>query len=251
MRAIYLSVFIVSLSGYVLANLRAPMWFPEAPSSFLSKVSSDNTAQNLEVQKERLTMDCSYTSCDVDAVYYIAAKQSERLQFEFILPVDVSVVTNINGLSSVATVSMIPYSISDRFNDNSSAKAYKAVFTGRLNAGDNFIQINYEQKLGLFESDYGYFTHSRFTEKFTYALGPLKEWQLAPDFSLDITLSTPKQRPDRDGWSLFKKRSISCQLDNSQQIKKGDKIIYYSRLDKKFPDELVCYMGDTDLLGRR
>lgn len=230
------------------------MWLPEGPSSFLNTVSSSSSVKSLEVQKERLSIDCSYTHCDVDAVYYIVAKQSESLQFEFILPTEVAVTANINGQDSIATLSMTYYDISGEqgnIEENFGRQLYKAVFYGQLNTGDNFIQIRYQQKLGLFERDYGYFTHSRFTEKFTYALGPLKEWQLAPDFSLDITLSTPKQRPDRDGWSLFKKRSISCQLDNSQQIKKGDKIIYYSRLDKQFPDELVCYMGDTDLLGRR
>lgn len=117
--------------------------------------------------------------------------------------------------------------------------------------GDNFIQVSYQQKLGLFERDYGYFTHSRFTEKFTYALGPLKEWQLASDFSLEITLSTPQKRPGRDGWSFFKSRSISYQLDNGQAIKKDNKIIYHNRLDKNFPDVLICHMGDSDLLNRR
>lgn len=103
----------MSLSASALANLRAPMYFLEAPSSFLKKVSPTATFKNLEVQKERLTIDCSYTSCEVDAIYYLTAKQSETLQFEFILPVDVTVTTNINGLNSLATVLATTYLASD------------------------------------------------------------------------------------------------------------------------------------------
>lgn len=231
------------------------MWLPEGPSSFLNTVSSSSSVKSLEVQKERLSIDCSYTHCDVDAVYYIVAKQSESLQFEFILPTEVAVTANINGQDSMATLSMTYYDISgERGNieENFGRQLYKAVFYGQLNTGDNFIQIRYQQKLGLFERDYGYFTHSRFVERFTYTLAPLSEWQLAPDFIMDIKLSTLHSRPSRDGWSLFKWRAVSCGLEGGETVRKGEKIVYHNQLSKNFPPELTCNMGDSDLvLGKK
>lgn len=252
MRNFFIVLIIASLSEYALANMRAAKWCPEGPSSFINQASSSaQTKQNLIVRKERLTMDCSYTDCDVEAVYYISADQRESLQFEFILPIDTPVTVTINGIRSQASVSQSYYEMPAE-NENAESSfpisTYKAVFSGLLEGGDNFIQVTYQQKLGIFERDYGYFAHSRFTERFTYILKPLKEWQLDPKFSMDITLATPQKRPSRDGWSIFRKRSLGCKLEGGQLTKKAGHVIYRNQLNKNFPDELICEMGDSDLL---
>jgi len=102
--------------------------------------------------------------------------------------------------------------------------------------------------LSILEARYGYFTRSRFVETFTYLLGPLKEWTLADDFQLDIEVLTLAKRPERDPWSLLKRRAINCSLANAKLTRYGGWVIYRAKLTKQFPDQLVCRLGDQDLL---
>lgn len=126
---------------------------------------------------------------------------------------------------------------------------YQALFNGNVFAGKNIITVKYQQPFMLHEYDYGYFTDGRFVEYFTYYLGPLKEWQLAEDFSLEISISSLRERPERDGgWSLRRARSIDCQLPGQVVENDSDNLNLRVNIGRDFPDTLTCKMGDSDLL---
>lgn len=126
---------------------------------------------------------------------------------------------------------------------------YQAVFSGNIRTGMNILNIKYRQPLTILERSYGYFTDSRSIEQFTYQLGPLKEWALADNFSLQVTLSSLRKRPERDGgWSLMKSRAIDCLQPGQVQEHDSDHLNLMLTFGKSFPDTLVCQVGDSDLL---
>lgn len=225
------------------ANLRAPANFYHAPSFSLNAPK----AQGLIVEKEKLDMDCDYGYCNVQAVYFIQSNKSQKLAFEFVLPANTPVEANVQGTLCPTTVT----------KDNSQTwksqdgffhglPLYQAAFSGDVGIGKNTITIKYRQPLTILERSYGYFIHSRSIGQFTYQLAPLKEWTLADDFSLQVTLSAPRKRDDR--WSLIRHRAVTC-LQHGQVLTKDWKHLKLAlTFGKQFPDTLVCEMGDKDLL---
>lgn len=248
------------LATYAMANMRAPMRYWQPPSSVLkvppvnSANMENNALSNLEVVQETLKINCDHYQCQVNAAYHVNAKETEALKFEFILPIDTKVTTTINTVEAINNVTMDDVyhfqedEVSSMSRFENSFQVYKADFSGILKKGENIIEVNYIQPLSILEVDYGYFTRSRFVENFIYILAPLKEWKLADDFALNVEVSTVKKRPDRDPWSLFKSRAINCSLTNGKTTKENGKVIYRNKLTKEFPNNLICTMGDRDLL---
>ncbi len=221
----------------------------------INKMYAKSISQpHLEVLKEDLTVECDYSSCNVSAIYQVkSGETSPDLLFQFVLPEKVDVIAQING--TVAATNIIPSKekvLVERSYRSEISVVYQANFSGHLVAGENKIQIKYSQPLTGYEASYGYFTESRFIEEFDYILAPLKDWNIADDFTLNFTLTTPRKRSGPDGWrfsNLFISRSINCSFPTKGDVRSNDgKIVYSYVAGKDFPDILNCRMGDNDLI---
>lgn len=228
------------------ANMRAPRHINHAPSFSLNSLRTGH----LIVEKEKLNIDCDYQRCAVQSVYFIRSDIEEELAFVFVLPENTPVQARVTGTLQPTTVTLDEAQTwMPPWPGDLQLPLYQAAFRGHIRTGMNLINIKYSQPLTIFERAYGYFTDSRSVEQFTYQLGPLKEWKLADHFSLEVSLSTLRKRPERDGGrSLLRSRAIDC--FQSGQTLENDNSNLNLRLtfDKTFPDKLVCQMGDSDLL---
>lgn len=236
------------------ANMRAPRNLENAPSAALqAPLSLRQATPTLRVQAETLKIDCDYERCQVQARYQFMADRAARLTFTFVMPDHTPVTAVVAGRTVQAELTADTRENAGTKPGRSAAKEstalFQAVFAGDVVAGENTVQVDYVQPLSLFERAYGYFTQSRSVEKFVYQMGPLREWTLAEDFSLAVSLSSPRARPERDGWSLFKSRSIDCGSPRQSVKKDGDRILLSLVYARDFPDTFVCRMGDSDLLG--
>lgn len=237
----------IAFSSLVHANMRAPRHINHAPSFSLNTAK----ATQLTVEKEQLNVDCGYQHCEVQAVYFIRSDISEKLAFAFVLPENVPVEVSVTGTQRPATVSKDNMHTWTSPELSVQLPLYQATFSGSIKAGMNIINIKYSQPLTILERAYGYLTDSRSIEQFTYQLGPLKEWALADNFSMRITLSSLRKRPERDGgWSLTKSRAIDCFQPGQTQENDSDHLNLMLAFGKNFPDTLVCQIGDSDLLDR-
>lgn len=235
-----------------VANMRVPSDYWHAPSGALSSSAS------LEVLGETLLFDCGEENCDVNAIYTVRADRPLDLTFEFVLPLQTAVNARVAGHDVVADVTLFenrPFDqddprLPDIFESDRASPIYRATFQGRLDAGTKRIDVRYVQPLGGNEAVYGYFTTSRWVMFFEYELKPLKEWSLAEDFALDLSVSMPRRPPEESVWSsiVSARRSIECFMPNAAVTEQGDRIMYNVRRGRDFPDRLVCQMGDRDLL---
>lgn len=228
------------------ANMRAPMHIHYPPSFTLSSPQTDQ----LTVEKEKLNIDCNYQHCDVQAVYFIRSAIRAELAFIFILPEKVPVQASVTGTLRPAIVTLDEsHTWTSPFPGDDQFPLYQAAFSGNIRPGINIINIKYRQPLTILERAYGYFTDSRSIEQFTYQLGPLKEWNLSDNFSLEVSLSTLRKRPERNGgWSLLRSRTIDCLQPTQLLERDGDNLNLMLKFGKDFPDTLVCQTGDSDLL---
>lgn len=243
-----LAAFISVFSAVTAANMRAPTNIQHAPSFSLS--APQNT--KLTVQKETLDIDCDYVRCFVEATYYIESEKSAELAFVFIMPDNTPVAARVAGEPRPAKVTRDgtqTWETRYGWPRGTQLPLYQAAFTGKVNAGENTIVIQYSQPMTILERAYGYFTDSRSIEQFTYQLGPLKEWQLADSFSLEVMFASLRKRPDRDGgWSLFRSRDVDCMQPGQIKEKDDEYLILTFTFGKDFPDTLVCQAGDSGLL---
>ncbi|WP_431224660.1 hypothetical protein ACQ86O_07070 [Serratia sp. L9] len=237
---------IMTFSSMVQANMRAPMHILQAPSFSLSTPPD----RQLTVQKEKLNIDCDYQRCKVQAIYYITSDKPAELAFVFVMPANTPVEARVAGTLQPTIVTVDKsHTWRSPIWDQSELPLYQAAFSGKIAAGSNIINIKYDQPLMILERSYGYFTDSRSIEQFTYQLAPLKEWHLADDFSIAVTFSSLRKRPERDGgWSLMKSRAINCMQPGQVVENDSDNLNLAFKLGKRFPDTLVCQVGDSDLL---
>lgn len=250
-----LIVTLITCSAFTMANMRAAIQYWQAPSSTLLQGPVQNTA-GFKVLHEQLRIACDHDKCHVEATYQIQADQAIQLPLEFILPTSAEVVAKVNDIASHTQLSLespTPWLTAAQTESMNGYgrniwEIYKASFVAAMQKGINEITVYYTQPLSILEVRYGYFVSSRFVETFTYILAPLKSWQLADDFKLDVEVLTLIKRPERDPWSLFKRRSINCHLPNPKITRQSGWIIYRTQMAKSFPDNLVCTLGDKDLL---
>ncbi|WP_193144960.1 hypothetical protein [Citrobacter europaeus] len=237
-------------SNEILANMRAPSLHYNAPSYALMVPEKQPTMPRLVVQSETLNVACNYIDCKVQATYHITSDADSDLEFTFIMPSLLPVQAHIAGRVIDATVEQDLQKAWTNETHPLASKSiplYKATFSATVHVGNNHIVVSYVQPLSILEREYGYFTSSRSIERFVYVLSPLKEWQLADNFTLDVTLSTLHKRPDRDEGGFFKSRAIDCG-QQQRQDKEGDRLILNTTFKKDFPNTLVCWIGDSDLL---
>jgi hypothetical protein len=238
------------VSAPARSNLRAPQILWQPPSGALQ-----GHAAGLTVLGEALRFDCREDRCDVEAVYRIQAERPAEVSLEFILPVSASVQVRV-GADEVAAqtepAEPWPPEATPRPPGLYAEKLalYRARFQGRFGAGANRVEVRYVQPLGRHEKDYGYFKKGRWLQFFAYELWPLKEWALSEDFALELSVSMPREASSGE-WRLRKARSIECSLSGASVARQGERLVYTARLGRTFPDRLMCYLGDEDLLPRQ
>lgn len=257
MRCVKISCMVALMicTSHAMANMRAARQYWQAPSSSLWQLSAQNITV-FKVLHEQLRIACDHDKCHVEATYQIQASQASQLPLEFILPTSAVVVAKVNGISCHTQLSLesstawLTSTQADAINGygRSGWEIYKANFIAPMQQGVNEITVYYTQPLSILEVRYGYFVRSRFVETFTYILAPLKSWVLADDFKLEVEVLTLIQRPERDPWSLFKRRSINCHLPNPTITRQSGWIIYRAKLAGAFADNLLCTLGDSDLI---
>jgi hypothetical protein len=245
------------------ANLRAPGYVPHAPSSALYAPP----AGGLTVTGEELTLDCK-ERCAVTATYAVTAAKEGRLAFEFILPVKEQVAVRVGPTGTAVKVGPAE-PLSEREAKamreartgavrNDRVHLYRARFEATLAAGATRIVVTYSQPLGAYERDHGYFKKGRWVQTFQYEVWPLKEWTLAPGFTAKLTVTMPRPAPSWWKRTFGKVRSIACRgltpaqwspLPGGRLTQRGATLEYRADLGaRSLPDQLVCSMGDEDLI---
>lgn len=196
MKKIATLIFVFIPAVFLSANMRAPYMRTSMPSRTLTV----KTQAPLVVVKEDLSFDCDapYEGdigavsqqkryAQVTAVYHIDAQKRCECLFAFMMPDDVAIAASINGASCGAKKAVIEKDEDpDGWGRKISRSLYHASFEGTLTQGRNIISVNYRQPVGVSETHYGYFTKSVYASGFGYELWPLREWKLAPGFSLNI-----------------------------------------------------------------
>ncbi|MBL8021206.1 MAG: hypothetical protein JNM27_16170 [Leptospirales bacterium] len=201
-------ILFILLSTSVMANLRAPWQITPFPSFALVG------GKALVVVAEDLEFDCPdlyknepdfdslrKAACKVNATYRVVAKADTVVALEFIGPSTDLMTANVNGKSSEIVASGIPLTRKQaeaygmypicRFCASDEMQLKSGRFRAILKSGENTIHVTYVQQLALREVSYGYFQDSRWSQGFDYELWPLAEWEIAPDFRMNIRIRTP------------------------------------------------------------
>ena len=181
---------------FLSANMRAPYIRASMPSRSLTV----KTQAPLVVVKEDLSFECDapYEGdigtvakqrrfAQVTAVYHIDAERQCECAFQFVMPDDVEVTVSVDEKPcAVGRVVIAKGEFPDGWSVRINRSLCMASFSGKLSQGRNVIRVGYRQPVGVSEAHYGYFTKSVFASGFGYELWPLKEWKLAPSFSLNV-----------------------------------------------------------------
>ncbi len=253
------------VAPHVSANLRAPRVIPQAASSALYE------AQGLTVLGETLELACSLQSCRVRANYRVQSDSARELAFTFVLPDGVPVDARVQGVPAVVTVAprvatqtMERWTVAMDWWYRESDQFHEASFSGHVGTGVNQIEVLYDQPLAAIEGDYGYWKKGRFVFVMRYDLWPLKQWKLAPDFTLEVRARFAPEVPAEWWQRIFSKRQeMRCksvikkqQADpTSQELEAKPYVLEetgelqaatYGASD--LPDRLLCRMGDADLV---
>lgn len=194
------------------ANLRAPWQIQPFPAFSLMP---GGPVPGLTVLGETLEFQCDSlyqedpdpekllaSSCRVKAAYRISSRGRAQAGLDFIGPSAQGMTVLVNGKPSVSEVTKIPmtreaaarygaYPVC-RHCAGDEPTLYSAKFKASFETGENIVTVAYLQPLASNEISYGYFQSSKWAQGFDYELWPLKEWTLAPDFKLTVSISSPK-----------------------------------------------------------
>lgn len=183
---------------------------------------------------------------NISAQYSVLATEEKTHTFEFIMADANPATAEINGVSVPTSIPMPTAG-----NETSPNKQWKVGFSGKLSKGRNAIRFSYRQPVSKREIRYGYFVASKWESAVEYELWPLKEWKLAPDFTLHIEANI------EDDTSPLKKifgssnhtvkivtpspllsRYHYPEIAGATIQRLDDKIIYRLKLGARFPDRI-------------
>lgn len=253
------ALLIGASGGSASANLRAPMRIPQAPSTALWR-----PADGITVLAERLRLDCEASGCRVEAQYDVEVASAQPVALEFVLPAQAQVSAELRpegGAPVILPTTTEPLALDSlteaergRLHDvpSEGVEVARARFTAALPAGRSTLVMSYPQPLGSIEVGHSYFGDGELVAEAHYHLWPLKAWDLAPDFSLDLAVSWPREEPglwDRM-WGDY--ASIGCLgLEAStatavQRRQVDGRLVYNTRLrEATMPDLLTCRFGSA------
>ena len=238
-----------------LANLRAPVVIPDAPSTALSA-----PGPGLVVSHETLTFHCKTDTCAVEATYRVQADAPVSTRLEFILPGSQEVLAGDGAHVEAAAVQpakpLTPAEAEQMGTLRDGApELHKAMFPYDFQPGENQVVVRYTQLLGATEMDYGYFkTEGRFLREFRYEIWPLKQWKRSKDFAVDLAVTIDREEPS--WWTrLFGDvETIRCLSEPAGGVipgaltQKGGQLWFEARLTTDLPDRVRCHIGDEDLM---
>lgn len=254
---VFLVLLSLGASAPAWANLRAPKEYPGQISSALYPSPA------LEVQKEELSLGCDGNFCDVQAVYHLQAERAASVDLEFILPLRAEVEARLGDtrleVAATEETELTPQeaqSVKQRdslgyHEEGEVSSLYRARFQAALPAGASTLTLRYRQRVAAREADYGYFVDSRFVRSVQYEVWPIKQWRRSPDFTLELEIRLKNEDP---GWwaSTFGTlKGLVCVAGDQGHVlrgqQQGDALVLRQAL-RSLPDQLVCHMGDEDLL---
>lgn len=195
-------LFLFSLALY--GNMNAPFQVTKYPSGAL-----ENKSKGLFVNSENLSFECTAiypnvsekeTYCTVIAKYSISADASGNHRFEFILPSKQDVEVKIQSekksvnLEKIQANDLIKFGISTILlktseKEESEVSVYIAKFEGKIEKGNSEIVVSYRQDFSISQIGKSYVSSGTYNSDFRYFLWPLKEWSMADDFKMEISVS--------------------------------------------------------------
>ncbi len=242
--------------GEARANLRAPRTEAQMPSSAVGPPKSDLQTRVLH---EDLTFRCQHKTCRVTATYLVEADRFAAVALDFILPVDARVSARVDQARvpvSLTRADVAGVAIAERLrlrdhymvhDPYPMPPSYQATASVELRAGPNQITFEYEQPLGAYERDYGYFHNGRMVLQCFYVLWPLREWARARDFAIDLRFEVDRPPPSWWKRTFGHPLNVSCDRLRGQRAQVGGQLIYTAKIGDPFPDYLDCEIGDDDL----
>lgn len=241
-----------------IANLRAPVVIPVAPSTALAAPPA-----SLTVESEALRFFCGQGSCLVTAQYEITAPAPASVRLEFILPTEGPVTATTNADRETVQVAPATPLRPDELGTLVPAEAgapalFRADFQSTLHSGSNTVTVRYSQALGAEEVAYGYLRKKgRMVQRFGYELWPLREWTRSPGFRVKLAVAIERPAP---GWwerKLGNPRSVACLTSDTtapvpagRLEQKGGQLWYEAELGPSIPDRITCFIGDDNLMPR-
>jgi hypothetical protein len=206
------SGLLLLLPAALPANLRAP-WHIQPFSAF--SLMPAGRVQGLTVLGETLEFNCQAlfegdadadklraSACMVKAAYRFKSGSSANAALEFVGPSAEGLTVHVNGELTASAVSRIEMERNAaaryaaypacRHCASDEMPLYSAKFKAAFHSGENEIAISYTQPLSSREVSYGYFQTSKWEQGFEYELWPLKEWNLSPDFQMQVRIRSPK-----------------------------------------------------------
>jgi len=245
----------VSAPPHARANLRAPRRLPQDGSSALYGVAA------VEVKREELSFACTRDTCEVTASYTVQADQAQQVELSFIVPGSARVHAKVAGNAVTPRVisaeALSPRELESLSLDTRSdtQTLHKAVFHAALAAGQNVIEVRYTQRGDGVERGYGYFSEGHFVYQLRYELWPLKEWTLAPDFTLTLHVAYQREKAP----SLVKRwfggfQTIACGTELGKRV--GPRVSRSERSVRfsvqmgaaDMPDRLICSIGRESMV---
>lgn len=206
------------------ANLRAPTIGLHAGAATVFPAQ-----ESLTVLGEELTFHFhlsregvpSASLCNVHAKYRISASEQTVVELEFIGPVAADLHWQTDGQSGTVKLTHVsgPETSPDELAITSSdgpvdLPVYSATFEVTLEPGENQLNLIYKQPTSYFEMDYGYMRSSKFVHWVDYHIWPISEWQLAEEFSLEVSVSIDD--PVKSAWARLRNRDDRTWISDSE-----------------------------------
>lgn len=189
-------LFVFISGGSVFANMRAP-YFQWYRSSQVLKISGNECT----VLSEKIVFECEVPAkgklssvidktfrSRVEAEYAVQSDEKQNVRLDFILPSKTPLGISVNGLTVPCDPPVLIEEGGEHGFHARDTTLYHAEFSAGLIKGVNSIKVMYSQPMNVNETEYGYFTKSRYSTWCEYELWPLKEWKRSKDFTLTITV---------------------------------------------------------------
>ncbi|MCB1174940.1 MAG: hypothetical protein KDK39_15315 [Leptospiraceae bacterium] len=248
-------ILLLAASSSVLANMRGPQFLNTSAAANLQKPGGQVVVQkeNLTFSCTRIQIDAPLDPCTIRAVYTVQAFRSSTISLQFVLS---ERATQIKArLAGQSRPIQLQLPASDQHDRPGMDRQATAIFQGPLPAGTHEIVVEYRQPVGLQEYGYGYFSDGKFTAWLDFELWPLKEWQLAPDFQLELTVHAgvkpgwwQRLTAPATGLVVYQStRDAQQQQTVSMQSDPAAPYYWYTKTwDRNFPDRLRIVMGELE-----
>ena len=243
----------MAVAAPAAANMRGPRVVEQSPSSALYKPKD----ADLVVTREDLTFTCGAAkSCQIVAEYHIRADAAVTVELAFVTPGQVTIQAQVgDAKADVKTVDARPIP-----DDTLHAwgfgirrdELHEARFQAALTEGQNIIRVEYVQPIALVETGYGYFWDGEFVDTWVYESWPLQEWKRSEDFTLNLTVSTPRAKPSWWARNIGNYTEVACSMWPTEfkptRKDEGGRLWLTGTLTE-VPDRIHCTRGSDEYVS--